>query len=70
MVILEFIIGENFDHGAFLDDYKIEGEIGEGGFGKVYKATHKVTGDPVAVKYMDISDYCKLPLLSDLGRHD
>ncbi len=32
-------------------------EIGEGGFGKVFKATHKETGTPVAVKYMNISDY-------------
>ncbi len=31
-------------------------EIGEGGFGKVFKAIHKTTGEPVAVKYMDISD--------------
>lgn len=52
-------LGEPFDHSAFLDDYKIEEEIGEGGYGKVYKATHKITGQAVAVKYMDISDYCK-----------
>lgn len=32
-------------------------EIGEGGFGKVFKATHKVTGENVAVKYMNISEY-------------
>lgn len=42
-----------------LDDYNVEGEIGEGGFGKVFKATHKTTGEAVAIKYIDISDNCK-----------
>lgn len=49
--------GEQFDHSAFLDDYIMGDEIGEGGFGKVFKATHKVTGENVAVKYMNISEY-------------
>jgi serine/threonine protein kinase len=33
--------------------------IGVGGFGKVYRATHKQTGEEVAVKYMDITENCK-----------
>ena len=50
-------LGEPFDHSAFLDDYTMGEEIGEGGFGKVYKAIHKVTGTAVAVKYINVSDY-------------
>ena len=50
------VIGEPFDHSAFLDDYTMGEEIGEGGFGKVFKATHKVTATPVAVKYINISE--------------
>ena len=48
--------GGDFDHAAFLDDYKMEGAVGEGGFGTVYWAVHKETGDLVAVKYMDITE--------------
>lgn len=33
--------------------------IGEGGFGKVYKAHHKKTKEVVAIKTIDISDYTK-----------
>lgn len=50
-------LGEPFDHSAFLDDYTMGEEIGEGGFGKVFKAIHKVTGNAVAVKYINVSDY-------------
>jgi serine/threonine protein kinase len=49
-------IGDPFDPSAVLDDYVIEKEIGEGGFGKVFKAAHKVTGEVVAMKYIDISE--------------
>jgi len=49
-------IGANFDHSAFLDNFKLGEILGEGGFGTVYKAVHKETGDIVAVKYMDITE--------------
>lgn len=36
------------------NDYEVLGRLGEGSFGKVYKAQHKRTGDEVAVKQIKI----------------
>jgi serine/threonine protein kinase len=33
--------------------------LGEGGFGKVYRGTHKKTREVVAIKTIDISEYYK-----------
>ena len=55
-VRLLYDLGEPFDHSAFLDDYTMGEEVGEGGFGKVFKAIHKVTGAAVAVKYINVSE--------------
>ena len=38
------------------DFYNIEHKIGKGGFGTVYRASHKETGDIVAVKLVDKHD--------------
>lgn len=47
--------GEPYNYCATLDDYEMGHCIGEGGFGKVYLATHKENHKKFAVKYMDIS---------------
>merc|ERR1719440_521650 len=36
------------------NDYEVLGRLGEGSFGKVYKAMHKRTGDEVAVKQIKL----------------
>jgi len=33
--------------------------LGEGGFGRVYKATNKLTNEVVAIKYMDLTENLK-----------
>jgi serine/threonine protein kinase len=45
-----------FDMRQQIDQYQMESLIGEGSFGKVYKAFHKKTKDVVAVKIIDISE--------------
>lgn len=42
-----------------MDQYQKEQLLGQGGFGKVYKARHKETGQLVALKYIDLTDLCK-----------
>jgi serine/threonine protein kinase len=49
--------GEDFDYNSVLGDYDIQEVLGEGGFGKVYLGVHRETGDKVAIKFMDISQY-------------
>eukprot|EP00928_Gymnodinium_smaydae_P007334 TRINITY_DN1264_c0_g2_i1.p1 TRINITY_DN1264_c0_g2~~TRINITY_DN1264_c0_g2_i1.p1 ORF type:complete len:641 (+),score=103.69 TRINITY_DN1264_c0_g2_i1:165-1925(+) len=39
-------------------DYEVFGALGEGTFGKVYKAQHKWTGDEVAVKQIKLGARC------------
>jgi serine/threonine-protein kinase len=38
--------------GTLVDRYEIEGPVGEGGFGSVYRARHTVLGHPVALKLL------------------
>ncbi len=54
------ILGEAFNYNAILDDYQIIEEIGKGGFGTVMLARHKEDKKEVAIKFMDISENCKL----------
>lgn len=49
--------GEDFDYSSVLNDYDRKDILGEGGFGKVYYAEHRETGQKVAIKFMDISHY-------------
>lgn len=42
--------GEEFDINSFYSEYKIERQLGAGGFGKVLLGVSKVTGDKVAIK--------------------
>lgn len=51
--------GRPFDMAQVIDQYQIDKLLGEGGFGKVYRAMHKKTKDVVAVKTIDISDFFK-----------
>jgi MAP/microtubule affinity-regulating kinase len=53
-------VGEDFSFNAILDDYNILSELGVGGFGKVMLAKHKENNKEVAIKFMDISENCKL----------
>jgi serine/threonine protein kinase len=38
--------------GTVLDDYRIERRLAAGGFGAIYRATHVVSGQPVALKVL------------------
>ena len=53
------VLGENFNYCAILDDYDIGAKIGEGGFGYVLLGTHKQNKKQVAIKFMDVTEYCK-----------
>jgi len=52
--------GASFNVHNILCQYEILGELGKGGFGTVYKAKHKKTGELVSIKYIDITEFCKL----------
>ena len=34
--------------------------LGQGGFGSVFKGKNKETGQYVAIKYIDLTEYCKI----------
>ena len=51
--------GHGFDLSQIIDQYDLLNMLGEGGFGRVYRARHRETGELVAIKFMDITDYCK-----------
>jgi len=48
--------GNKFDNNNILELYDISDQLGQGGFGSVHKATHKETGQIVAIKYIDITE--------------
>lgn len=49
--------GEDFNYSSVLGDYDLKEVLGEGGFGKVYLAVDRETGEKVAIKFMDVSHY-------------
>ena len=51
--------GREFQASQIIDQYEKETIIGEGGFGKVYRARNKESNQLVAIKYMDLTEYCK-----------
>lgn len=51
--------GKPFAMTQIIDQYQIDKLLGEGGFGKVFRAYHKKTKEVVAVKTIDITDYYK-----------
>lgn len=48
-----------FSYRAMLSLYKNIGKLGEGGYGSVYLLEHTISGDKIAVKFMDVSDYMR-----------
>lgn len=61
--------GERFlQSGALLDRYRIERQLGAGGFGTVYLATHIILKSPFAIKVMKPAFSQKQSMLSRLQR--
>ena len=50
-------IGNDFSFKTYLLQYEKINSLGKGGFGSVFKAKNIITGDMVAIKYIDIT-YC------------
>lgn len=48
-----------FDYKAMLSLYKNREKLGEGGYGCVYLLENSISGDKVAAKFMDISEYLR-----------
>ena len=42
--------GEDFDSGSCFGEYQMSQKLGEGGFGNVFLAKHRQTGDKFAIK--------------------
>jgi len=52
----------SFNYLNILNQYEIINKLGQGGFGKVYKAKHKETEQVVAIKFIDITNYSISPI--------
>jgi len=50
--------GEEFDEGSHFAEYKLIREIGQGGFGKVYEAKHRISKEKVAIKIAESNRTC------------
>jgi serine/threonine protein kinase len=48
-----------FSYKAMLGLYQNIGKLGEGGFGSVYLYEHKISGEKVAAKFMNVTEYLK-----------
>ena len=51
---------------SLFSEYKIISELGAGGFGKVSLGQHKVTGEKVALKFVNASAYGSRKKLSSI----
>jgi len=51
-----FVIGEDFNYCAILDDYELGKTLGVGGFGKVVLGKHREKKNEVAIKFTDVGD--------------
>ncbi len=49
---INFLSGENFDKSSTLSEYLIMRKLGEGGFGEVNLAVHKMSKQMVAIKFL------------------
>lgn len=49
-----------FDYRNILELYSLVEQLGQGGFGKVHKVQHRLTGQCAAIKYIDITDCSNL----------
>jgi serine/threonine protein kinase len=49
--------GEEYDDGSVLAEYKIIRELGQGGFGTVYEAKHRLTKEKVAIKTAESTSF-------------
>lgn len=54
---LYFSKGQDFDANSSFSEYKIIQPLGEGGFGKVSLAEHRLTKELVAIKVMKVSSF-------------
>lgn len=52
---------KSFDLANIFRQFKVLEKLGQGGFGKVYKALNVVTQQTVAIKYIDITEYSNFP---------
>ena len=59
-IYIEPSLDKPFDFSTILMQYTIMEKLGQGGFGKVYKAQHKSSNEIIAIKYIDITDYSNL----------
>jgi serine/threonine protein kinase len=57
IIYIEQSQNKPFDYANILKQYKVLEKLGQGGFGKVYKAQHIATKQLVAIKYIDITQY-------------
>lgn len=48
--VIYFSLGEDFDINSFYSEYKMDKQLGAGGFGKVMLAVSRVNGQKVAIK--------------------
>lgn len=49
--------GSDFNYGHIMSKYKILEKLGQGGFGSVYKAVERKSGNMLAVKIIELDDY-------------